>query len=224
MASINNRGVILLSGGIDSAVSAYLLRKQETELEALTFVIDDGSMTSISDLKCAKIIASKLKLQHTIIDFSCLIPLLNGFLNKEESDHKIERKDRAIPFGVEMMLIAALMYATTRSIGKIVWSINRDDIGNKMTPNDISEYIKYFEKLTRFRKCDILCKIEMPLLLMKKNEVVSLGERLGVQFDDTFSCLFAHSEMIHCGKCEQCIQRINAFENLNKGGNNHELA
>lgn len=224
MASINNRAVILLSGGVDSAVSAYLLSRQAIELEALTFIIEDGSMTSISDLKCAKMIASKLKLQHTIIDFSCLIPLLNGFLNKEESDSKIERKDRAIPFGVEMMLIAALMYATTHNIERIIWSINRDDIGSKMTPNDISEYIRCFEKLTRFRKSDISCKIETPLLLMKKTEVVSFGERLGVQFENTFSCLLAHSEMIHCGKCEQCIQRTKAFEILKKGGENHELA
>lgn len=220
--SSNNQAVILLSGGIDSAVSAYLYHKKDVNLHALTFVISDGYATSVSDLKCAKKIVSRLGLEHTIIDLSCLLPLIHGFFDNvsnhgnQQAIRGIKRKDRAIPFGVEMMLVAASMYAATHDIKRIVWSINRDDIGDKLNPSDISAFIEIFKNFIGFRNGDRSCKIETPLIAMRKTEVVSLGTKLNVPFNDTFSCLLARNEMVHCGECEQCIQRSKAFENLRK--------
>ena len=48
-----------------------------------------------------------------------------------------------------------------------------------------------------------------PLRGLDKASVVSLGSRLGVPFELTWSC---HMEGVeHCGKCLGCLQRKNAF-------------
>lgn len=216
--SVNNQAIILLSGGIDSAVSAYFHHENGVNLHALTFTINDGFATGKSSIRCAREIASKLNLKHIIIDLSCLLPLVNDALNCDNIINKIQRRDRAIPFGVELILLSSKMYAVTHKIKRIIWSINRDDIGDQMPLQNIAEYVNIFDRLTRFRRGGDDCKIETPMITMRKTEIIYLGEKLGVPFENTFSCLFARDEMVHCGKCEQCIQRIYAFENLKKGG------
>jgi 7-cyano-7-deazaguanine synthase len=48
-----------------------------------------------------------------------------------------------------------------------------------------------------------------PFVTLQKHEVVSLGEGLGVAFDDTWSCYGDAAQ--HCGHCQACVERREAF-------------
>lgn len=217
--SSQEKTVILLSGGMDSAVAAYSLKQQEIELYALTFTANFYK-TSRIETDCAKKIASILGIRHTIVDFSCLSTIIDiDYFNKVDSyamTH-VRRRDIAVPFGAELMLMSAIMYASYNNVKKIVWAIQFDDIGKK-SADSIEKYISLFDKLIKIKRLN-QCRIETPFLRMKKSEVAILGLKLNVPFDITFSCLVEADKLVHCGVCEQCLQRnfalIEARKNLN---------
>ena len=45
---------------------------------------------------------------------------------------------------------------------------------------------------------------------MTKGDIARLGNELGVDFSNTYSCYKGGSK--HCGKCGTCIERKEAFE------------
>ena len=214
--SSQEKSVVLLSGGMDSAVAAYLLKQQEVELSALTFTADFYKTSKI-ETHCARKIASILGIRHTVIDFSCLSAIIDtDYFSKIDSyaTAYIKRRDIAVPFGAELMLMSAIMYASYNNIRKIVWAIQFDDIGKK-SADSIEKYISLFNDIIKIKRLN-RCKIETPFLRMKKAEVAAVGFKLNVPFDITFSCLVEAEKLIHCGVCEQCLQRIPALAEARK--------
>jgi 7-cyano-7-deazaguanine synthase len=55
-----------------------------------------------------------------------------------------------------------------------------------------------------------LLNITAPLLRMTKAEIVMLGHKLGVPFDETWTCYKGGD--YHCGKCGSCRERAEAFQ------------
>lgn len=53
-------------------------------------------------------------------------------------------------------------------------------------------------------------RLHTPLQWLMKDEIVSLGDMLGVRFEDTWSCY--KGEEKHCGTCPTCRSRKAAFE------------
>jgi 7-cyano-7-deazaguanine synthase len=52
-------------------------------------------------------------------------------------------------------------------------------------------------------------RLYTPLMTMMKSDIVTLGESLGVLFEDTWSCY--KGEELHCGICPTCRSRRQAF-------------
>ncbi len=52
-------------------------------------------------------------------------------------------------------------------------------------------------------------RLHTPLIWMKKYEIVTVGEKLGVPWKDTWSCYEGGN--YHCGVCPTCRARIDAF-------------
>jgi len=53
-------------------------------------------------------------------------------------------------------------------------------------------------------------QIKAPLLHLSKKDIVLLGTRLGVPFDQTWSCYRGQQEP--CGTCDSCLLRLKGFE------------
>jgi 7-cyano-7-deazaguanine synthase len=51
--------------------------------------------------------------------------------------------------------------------------------------------------------------IYAPFRQQTKADIVSLGAKLGVPFDETWSCY--EGQQVHCGRCGTCVERIQAF-------------
>lgn len=54
-------------------------------------------------------------------------------------------------------------------------------------------------------------EIDTPLAGMTKHEVVTLGHRLGVPLQLTFSCIHPTHDHRHCGTCNKCAERKRGF-------------
>lgn len=54
-------------------------------------------------------------------------------------------------------------------------------------------------------------RLQTPLMTLSKQQVIELGESVGVPWENTWSC-YAGGE-VHCGTCPTCQSRIQAFEN-----------
>ena len=52
--------------------------------------------------------------------------------------------------------------------------------------------------------------IEAPFSNMHKDDVIRLGDQLGVRFDATLSCM-QPVDGGHCGRCSKCRERVDAF-------------
>jgi 7-cyano-7-deazaguanine synthase len=52
-------------------------------------------------------------------------------------------------------------------------------------------------------------RLHTPLQWLMKSEIVELGQKLGVPFEDTWSCYAGN--MYHCGTCPTCRSRKDAF-------------
>lgn len=212
---ISDKALILLSGGLDSAVAAYFFHNSGIELDALTFVNKERGI-DCTETKCAKTLARRLGIKHIIMDISCLIGAVEDLPEerlafKGMSSDSSSLKAKSIPFGVEIMHIIAMMYAGTHGINKIIWAVHLDDFKNEVGLKTAYEYINAIENLSMVRMHK-KCKIETPFILMSKGEIVSLGQKFKVPFEDTSSCVVNIDRPEHCGKCEGCLQRIAAFK------------
>lgn len=75
---MNRRVVVGMSGGVDSSVAAYLLKKQGYEVIGLTFQVYDysrenrkegkGGCCSIEDVDDARVVAHKIGIRHYLVD------------------------------------------------------------------------------------------------------------------------------------------------------------
>ena len=49
-----------------------------------------------------------------------------------------------------------------------------------------------------------------PFIEVSKSEIIRIGEKLGVRFDNTWTCYEGGED--HCGTCSSCRERKRAFE------------
>jgi len=210
---INNSVVVLLSGGPDSAVAAHYYHDNGYKVHCLT-VVNKQRGSNCIEVDCAKLIASEINAPHTLIDLSCLTEVF-----KDISDMKFAvggdaggcapPKINTAPLSVESMHMTAMMYAVSHKIETVIWSLHLDDLGMEST-YEIQKYLSILKRLVYLRT-KRLCKIETPFLSTRKAEVLMLGHKLGLDFRQTFSCA-VNEEAIHCGECNQCLGRIDAFK------------
>jgi len=72
-------------------------------------------------------------------------------------------------------------------------------------------FIKAFESMQNFA-LEGLSDISLytPFLELSKADIVAEGAKLGVAFEDTWSCYKGGD--IHCGRCGTCVERREAFD------------
>ena len=57
-------------------------------------------------------------------------------------------------------------------------------------------------------------EVVTPLIAMRKDAVIRMGEKLGVPFELTLSCMnpLEGEVPVHCGQCSKCRERRDAFD------------
>ena len=205
------RALVLLSGGLDSAVCLWWTRQQGWDPLAMTV---DYHARPTAETRAIRDLLSAANVHELVT-----IPL--PFL-KEVDDLKKEglrnpllsaAPDPYIPARNLIFYALAGYYAETLGTPLIVGGHN--GIDPETFPDSSPDFFVLVNSLYRlglwsFPKSSV--SIKLPLAGKPKAEVVSMGLKLGVPFDRTWSCYWDGEK--HCGRCASCLERKEAFRGL----------
>ena len=214
------KAVCLISGGVDSCVTAYYAKNEGYEIYALT--IDYGQRHK-KEIECARKIASSINARdHIVLDIDLGKFGGSSLVDKSivlEKDHSLEEIGKTIPSTYvparnTVFLSIALAYA--ESIGAEAIFIGATAMDYSGYPDCRSKYIKAFQKMadlaTKKGVEGKTVKIEVPLLRMSKAEIIAEGQKLGIPFEKTWSCYLGNRKA--CGRCDSCLLRLKGFKEV----------
>ncbi|MDR1993931.1 MAG: 7-cyano-7-deazaguanine synthase QueC [Nitrososphaerota archaeon] len=206
----NKKCIVVLSGGLDSAVVAYWAKKQSYQIYPVTF---NYGQIAIKETQAAQKIAQTLDTTTKIIDLSALKDIFNSttaLVNRDISLSSEFSNAIIVPFRNAIFLSAAVAYAVTVDVTEIFYGAHGSD--EPFYPDCRREFYEAFEKAAQLgTDCDI--SIKAPFSDRLKAEVIREGDKLEVPYQLTWSCYLDGS--IHCGRCEACINRKKAFSEAN---------
>jgi len=207
------RAVVLVSGGMDSAVTLALAREQGLVSHALSV---DYGQRHCSELAAARRVAQQLGAAEYKVVHVDLRSIGGSALT---SDIDVPEAGGAgipvtyVPARNTIMLAIALGWAEVLGAGDIFCGVNAVDYSGY--PDCRPEFIAEFERLANLAtKAGIEgagLHIQAPLLRMSKADIVCEGMRLGVDFSTTVSCYQADAEGRACGHCDACRLRAQGF-------------
>ncbi len=209
-----SRSVILLSGGMDSATVLALAIAAGEECYALSF---DYGQRHIAELTAAKTIAAQMGvLEHRIIHID--MRQLGGSALTDDSIAVPDAGSEGIPVTYvparnTVFLSLGLAWAEVLEADAIYAGVNAVDYSGY--PDCRPEYIAAFQAManlaTKRSSEGKLLEIRTPLIDLSKNDIVQLGDRLGVDFSLTVSCYSASANGAACGHCDACELRREGF-------------
>lgn len=204
-----NRGIILLSGGLDSLVSLGLSKEQYGISLALTF--DYGQKSAEKEIKASKKICDYYKIEHKVIKLDWLKDITHtALVSKDELPQEISEisaKNVWVPNRNGLFLNIAGAFADGEDFDYIIIGANKEEAGT--FPDNTEEFINRvnaeFEFSTQKHP-----KVVAPLINCDKNGIVKQALEHNIPLQYIFSC-YAESEK-HCGKCESCQRLKNALK------------
>lgn len=218
--STNNRAVVLLSGGLDSATVLAMAAARGLECHALS--IDYGQRHS-SELNAAKWVATSLAaVSHRVIRVD-----LGALGGSALTDSRIAvpttvARDAPVVDGIPVtyvparntiLLAIALAQAEVLAAGWIYVGVNAVDYSGY--PDCRPEFIAAFRALaalaTKQGVDGTAVAVEAPLIQMSKADIVRAGTALGVDYSLTVSCYQASESGEACGHCDSCRLRAAGF-------------
>lgn len=213
------RAVVLLSGGLDSAVTLAIARAEGFEPRALSF--DYGQRHRI-EIESARRVAAALgapahrvaQIDLRIFGGSALtddIAVPRG-RSADEMNHGIPIT--YVPARNTIFLSYALAWAEVLNCTDIFIGVNAVDYSGY--PDCRPEFLRAFEDLAALAtKAGIdggRFEIRAPLLYLSKAEIIRKGADLGVDFALTHSCYDPSEEGAACGRCDSCQLRRKGFQ------------
>src|SRR5258708_3402084 len=220
------KGVVLLSGGMDSCVTAAIARERHGAGNVAALHAGYGQRTQKRELRAFTEIADfygirerlVVQLDHfRAIGASALtderIAVPESSLSESDGQKRAaeERRQGApssipvtyVPFRNAHFLSVAAIWAEAVYIG----AVGEDSSGY---PDCRPEYYRAFQELVRVgTRPETRIEIATPVIAMKKNEIIRRGMELGAPLHLTWSCY--QSEDAACGGCGGCLGRWGAL-------------
>jgi 7-cyano-7-deazaguanine synthase len=204
------KGVLILSGGVDSTTLLYKMLSDGYEVTALTF---NYAQRHKKEIDCAKAIAEKLHIRHKIVDLRTLASLLgdSALLGGKDvpSCHYTEEaaKKTVVPNRNMIMLSVAAGYAEAHEIPEVFYAAHKND--STIYPDCRPEFVRALRPAIRLATAWHPVELQAPFVDMSKAEIVRMGLALRVPYELTWSCY--RGEVHPCLSCPTCIEREEAF-------------
>ncbi|MFD4785676.1 7-cyano-7-deazaguanine synthase [Streptomyces sp. NPDC058459] len=210
-----SRIVTVVSGGIDSVTMAHHLAAEGHDLQVLS--VDYGQRHR-KELEFAAAVAQRLGAPYEEVDLRSLRGVMRGSSLTDPSvavprpDRPVGGNPNIVPNRNAVLLSVAFALAVTVRADAVAFGVMAEDVG----PSDTSpEFLRLFLEMERVATRGSLppeTELLAPLIELPKTGVVALGEKLGVPWDQTWTCF--RGEDIHCGACAACGERRGAFADL----------
>lgn len=207
--------VVLVSGGMDSAVTLALAREQGYQVHALSVAYGQRHN---SELAASERVATMLgAVEHKTVSVD--LRSIGGSALTADIDVPLDTvSDVAIPLTYvparnTIMLSIALGWAEVLGSSDIWCGVNAVDYSGY--PDCRPPFIAAFEALANLAtKAGVEgagIRIHAPLMAMSKADIAREGRRLGVDFSATVSCYQADGGGRACGHCDACRLRAQGF-------------
>jgi 7-cyano-7-deazaguanine synthase len=213
VASERPRAVVLVSGGMDSAVVLALARERGLECYALSVSYGQrhGSELAAAAANAAALGAAAHKVVNVDLRSIGGSALTDDIAVPEAGGPGIPVT--YVPARNTIMLSVALGWAEVIGAQEIHCGVNAVDYSGY--PDCRPEFIAAFEQLARLAtKAGVEgtpLHVVAPLMRMSKADIVREGRRLGVDFSRTVSCYQADADGRACGHCDACRLRAQGF-------------
>ena len=204
---MTERSIVLLSGGLDSAVALFWALDQGHQVEALSF---HYFRRSKKEIDACKKIANFARVENRTLNLDFLREVQDLRQSLKDRNPLLKRAQSAyIPSRNIIFYGIASSFAEILRAKYIIGGHNKND---KASFPDSSKI--FFEQFNKTAKIGQVSKHEaaeviLPLADLDKSEVVKLGAKLGVPFDLTWSCYYQSKHP--CKKCLSCKLRTRAF-------------
>jgi 7-cyano-7-deazaguanine synthase len=211
-SSGKSRAVVLLSGGMDSAVCAALALRDH---DAAAVHVSYGQRTQERERQSFLAICQRLKIHDRLMVRNEAFRAIGGSALTDESITVPDAEDIGrdipvtyVPFRNAHFLAVAVSWAEVLGAEKVyIGAVEPDSSGY---PDCRPAYYKAFNEVVRNGTRDGRIEILTPLIARRKADIVCLGLELDAPFDLTWSCYSREDEA--CGVCDSCVLRLRAFE------------
>ena len=198
------KSIILLSGGLDSTISATIAKKKTKPIFALTF--DYGQRSAKMEILAAEKICRALKIKHKLVkisffdEFNKLVMLR---AEKKVSAKKFKTlKDVWIPNRNGLFINIAACYAEYYGADLIVTGFNREEA--QEFPDNTPQFVEAINTSLRYstrKKVTVMSYVEK----LSKREIYKIGLQYDAPLKNIYSCYLGGKTM--CGECASC-QRL----------------
>lgn len=212
------RAVVLLSGGMDSAVTAACAQTDGLAVHALS--VRYGQRHAAELAAAARVAAALGVVEHRVVDVD--LRAIGGSALTSDAPVPLDTAPWAIGGGIPstyvparntILLSVALGWAEVLGARDIYIGATAVDYSGY--PDCRPEFLEAFERManlgTRAGVEGQPFHVRAPLLARSKADIVRLGLSLNVDFALTVSCYAASANGVACGRCDACQLRLKGF-------------
>ncbi|MGC9350735.1 MAG: 7-cyano-7-deazaguanine synthase QueC [Sulfurovum sp.] len=207
------KAVCIISGGMDSALSAKIAKDEGYEIIALHF--NYGQRTQKKELESFRKITETLE---AIESYEIDLDFFEQIGASALTDQSIEVPTGGIeegvpvtyvPFRNGIFLSIATAVAEKHAAQALYIGVVEEDSSGY--PDCRESYIRQMERAINLgTKDETNLEIKMPLVVMSKAEIVAEALKRNVPLQYTWSCY--QNEDVACGVCDSCRLRLRGFE------------
>ena len=206
--------VCLLSGGLDSCVSAAVAHSLRLPLAFLH--VSYGQLAAKQEEEAFNSIADHYQVSRRLVSDITHLSEIGGSALTDSSlevpEGELEREGipvSYVPFRNATMLSVATSWAEVLGFRSIyIGAVQEDSSGY---PDCRESFFKAFASvIEEGTRPDASIQIITPLIHLRKKEIVEEGVRLGAPFHLTWSCY--RDREISCGRCDSCLLRLRGFQ------------
>lgn len=206
------KAVCVISGGMDSALSAYIAKKEGFDIVGVHF--NYNQRTQKKELECFKKISNSLNAKEYIIDLDFFKQIgASALIDKNIAVPTDGIKPGVpityVPFRNGIFLSIAAAIAEKEGANAIYIGVVEEDSSGY--PDCTEDFIKSMQKSINLgTKEETEISIKTPLIHLKKEDIVKEAIKLNVPLEYTWSCY--QNEDRACGVCDSCRLRLKGFK------------
>ncbi len=210
----NNLAIALVSGGMDSLLSAAIASANHEHLAFLH--LNYGQKTEEKELECFHKIAEFYNVPkdlRKVVDVTFLKQIGGSSLTDDGIDVKKYKgdsddiPDSYVPFRNTHIVSMAVSWAEVIGAKKIyIGAVEEDSSGY---PDCRPSYYKVLNALIKEGTKDGDIQVVTPVIHMKKFEIVKMAASMKAPIESSWSC-YARGDKA-CGVCDSCALRLRGF-------------
>ncbi len=207
------RAVCIISGGMDSTLAAFMMKDKGYDIIGVHF--NYGQRTEKKELECFENICDKLEVtERYVLDMDFFRQLGASALTDENIDVPTGGIEEGIPVtyvpfrnGIFLSMAAAI--AEKHAASAIAIGVVEEDSSGY--PDCRESFIEAMQHAINLgTKDETNITIEMPLVHLKKSQIVKKALEMQVPLELTWSCYQSEDEA--CGVCDSCRLRLKGFK------------